>query len=218
MTLSESPPLRASAPMLRWMIHLVDSLSYWGIGLLMAIENVVLPLPSEVIMPLGGFEASRGRMTVWGVMIAGSLGSALGALPLYWVARVLGEQRVTNWVGQHGRWILVRSNDLRRAQSRFKRYGGRAVFFSQLLPGVRGLVSLPAGFARMNVVLFLLANFAGTVIWCGVLAPLGFLLGRNYLEVHMYLGPVSWFVVAGLACWAVAWLVRRRMKRAQAGR
>jgi len=204
--------------MFRWMIHLVDSLSYWGVALLMAIENVVLPLPSEAIMPLGGFEASRGRMTLYGVVLVGSLGSALGALPLYWIARVLGESRVTNWVGRHGKWILLRPTDLRRAQSRFKRYGGPAVFFSQLLPGVRGLVSLPAGFAGMNVVLFLLANFAGTLIWCAVLAPLGYLLGRNYGKVHSYLGPVSWFLLAALAGWAVTWLVRRRTKRARGRR
>jgi len=209
-------PSRVSFPMLRWMIHLVDSLSYWGVGLLMAIENIVLPLPSEVIMPLGGFEASRGRMTLWGVVLAGSLGSALGALPLYWVAHVLGEARVTNWVGRHGKWILLRPNDLRKAQSRFTRYGSRAVFFGQLLPGVRGLISLPAGFAGMNVVLFLVTNFAGTLIWCSILAPLGYLLGRNYIRVHVYLGPVSWFVLAGLAGWGIAWFVRRRAKRARA--
>jgi membrane protein DedA with SNARE-associated domain len=199
--------------MLRWMIHFVDSLSYWGIGILMAIENVVLPLPSEVIMPLSGFEASRGRMTLWGVVLAGSLGSALGALPLYWIAHVLGEGPVTSWVGRHGKWILLRPNDLRKAQNRFKRYGGRAVVLSQLLPGVRGLVSLPAGFAGMNIIVFLLANFAGTLVWCSVLAPLGYLLGRNYLKVHAYLGPVSWFVLAGLAGWGVAWLARRRMRQ-----
>src|SRR5438045_1327512 len=108
--------------MLRWIIHLVGSLSYWGVALLMAIENVVLPLPSEVIMPLSGFEASRGRMTLWGVVLAGSLGSALGALPLYWLARVLGEGPVTNWVGRHGKWILLRPKDLRKAKSRFDRY------------------------------------------------------------------------------------------------
>jgi membrane protein DedA with SNARE-associated domain len=204
--------------MSRWIIHLVDSLSYWGVAFLMAIENVVLPLPSEVIMPLGGFEASRGRMTVWGVVIAGSVGSALGALPLYWIARVLGETRITSWISRHGRWLLLRPNDLRKAQSRFKRYGGRAVFFSQLLPGIRGLVSLPAGFADMNVFLFLLANLAGTLIWCGVLAPLGYLLGRNYGKVHAYVGRVSWFTVAGLAGWGVAWLVRRRTRRTRDGR
>src|SRR5207237_5536538 len=105
-------------------------------------------------------------------VLVGSLGSALGALTLYWIARVLGESRVTNWVGRHGKWILLRPTDLRRAQSRFKRYGGPAVFFSQLLPGVRGLVSLPAGFAGMNVVLFLFAHLSWTVICGGLRSPL----------------------------------------------
>ena len=198
--------------MLRWIIHLVGSLSYWGVALLMAIENVFLPLPSELIMPLAGFEASRGRMTLWGVVIAGSLGSALGALPLYWLAHTLGEEWVTHWITRHGKWILLRSSDLRKAQNRFKRHGASAVFFSQLLPGIRGLISLPAGFAGMNVALFLLVNFAGTLLWCGVLAPLGYLLGRNYGSVHKYLGPIGWLLVAGVIGLAIGWVVRRRTR------
>jgi membrane protein DedA with SNARE-associated domain len=197
---------------LRWIATLVRSLDYWGVGVLMAIENVVLPMPSEVIMTLGGFQSSRGRMTLWGVVLVGTIGSVVGALPMYWAARALGEERVSRWVEKHGKWALLRRRDLVRAHDRFQRHGGMAVFFSQLLPGVRGLISLPAGFAEMNVGLFILANFAGTIIWCAVLAYLGYALGANYTRVHQYVGPATWALFGALVAWGGIWLVRRKRR------
>ena len=195
------------------MADLVRSLDYWGVGLLMAIENVVLPMPSEVIMTLGGFQSSRGRMTLWGVILVGTIGSVAGALPMYWAARALGEERVTRWVEKHGKWMLLRRRELTRAHDRFQRHGGIAVFFSQLLPGIRGLISLPAGFAEMHVGLFIFANFAGTIIWCGVLAYLGYVLGANYTRVHRYVGPATWAILGALVLSGAVWVVRRRRRR-----
>ncbi|HEY2854931.1 MAG TPA: DedA family protein [Gemmatimonadaceae bacterium] len=196
--------------MIHSIVRLVSALGYWGIGLLMAIENVVLPLPSEVIMPLGGFQSARGRLTLVGTILVGTIGSVIGALPLYGLGRALGKERVSGWVDRHGKWILLRGRDLERAGKRFEEHGGWAVFFSQLLPGIRGLISLPAGYAKMNVLLFIASNFAGTLIWCGVLASLGFLLGVQYPLVHAYVGPVLWIVFVSLTVWAIVWLVRRR--------
>jgi membrane protein DedA with SNARE-associated domain len=204
--------------MLRWIVHLVGSLGYFGIGLLMAIENVVLPLPSEVIMPLGGFLSARGRMTLWGVVLVGTVGSVVGALPLYAVARVVGEERVTSWVRKHGKWLLLRTRDLQRAKERFARNGGKAVFFSQLLPGIRALISLPAGFAEMNVTWFIVTNFAGTLIWCAVLAYLGNLLGANYTKVHKFVGPVAWALLGALLVAGVVWWLHRRRSAKRRGR
>ena len=196
--------------MLRWIVRLVGAFGYWGIGLLMAIENVVLPLPSEIIMPLGGFQAARGRLTLVGAILVGTIGSVVGALPLYGAGRALGQERVSAWVDRHGRWILLRGGDLRRAGERFERHGWWAVFFSQLLPGIRGLISLPAGFARMNVALFAAANFAGTLIWCAVLTYLGFQLGMHYQAVHRFVGPAAWIVLGGVVISGIVWLLRRR--------
>jgi membrane protein DedA with SNARE-associated domain len=200
--------------MLRWIVRLVGALGYWGIGLLMAVENVVLPLPSELIMPLGGFQAARGRLTLVGVILVGTIGSVIGALPLYGAGRALGKERVTAWIVRHGKSILLRRRDLERAGTRFERHGGRAVFFSQLLPGVRGLISLPAGFARMNLAFFALANFAGSLIWCAVLASFGFQLGVHYQLLHKYVGPATWVILAGLGGWGIVWLLRRRRRQA----
>ena len=196
--------------MLEWIVTVVGGMSYWGVALLMAIENVVLPMPSEVIMPLAGFLAARGRMSLAGVILAGSAGSALGALPLYAVARRYGRGQVTRWVDRHGRWLFLRGADLVKASERFERHGGVAVLVSQLLPGIRGLISLPAGFARMQVALFELMNFVGTLVWCAVLAWLGHLLGRNYERVHQFLAPVTWVLLGGGVAWLFVWLLRRR--------
>ena len=196
--------------MLGTIVRLVVALGYWGIGVLMAVENIVLPIPSELIMPFGGFECAVGRLTLAGTILTGTIGSVIGALPVYAMGRVLGKERVTSWVDRHGKWLLLRGRDLTRAGARFERHGGRAVFFAQLLPGVRGLISLPAGFARMNIVLFVATNFAGTLIWCTALALLGFLLGVQYPLVHAYVGPAIWVALGGLVAWGAAWLVRRR--------
>ncbi|HTK53698.1 MAG TPA: DedA family protein [Gemmatimonadaceae bacterium] len=201
--------------MLGTIVRLVVALGYWGIGVLMAVENIVLPIPSELIMPFGGFECAAGQLSLAGTILTGTIGSVIGALPIYAVGRMLGKTRVTAWVDRHGKWLLLRGRDLERAGARFERHGGRAVFFAQLLPGVRGLISLPAGFARMNLGLFIATNFAGTLIWCTVLVLLGYLLGVNFPLVHAYVGPVIWVALGALAAWGVVWLVRRRRRAAR---
>ena len=107
--------------MLAWIAHLVGVLSYWGVAILMAIENVFLPLPSELIMPLAGFLTANGSMTLTGVIIAGTLGSVLGALPLYYAGRALGEERPEKWVERYSRWTLMRGKDIERATAQLKR-------------------------------------------------------------------------------------------------
>src|SRR5205085_425063 len=134
------------------------------------------------------------------------------AFPFYFLARLLGEERLGRWVEAHGRWILLRKRDIQRASDRFERHGGWAVFLSQLLPGVRGLISIPAGFASMNFALFVAANFAGTAVWCVVLACLGYVLGANYKKVHTVVGPFGWAMLAGLLLWGIVWLLRRRQR------
>jgi membrane protein DedA with SNARE-associated domain len=196
--------------MLHWIAHAVLSLSYYGVALLMAVENVILPLPSELIMPFAGANTGPGKMTLWGVIVAGSIGGALGALPLYYLAWIFGAERVTHWVERHGRWFLLRRGDLQKARDRFDRKGISAVFLSQLLPGIRGLISLPAGFARMNVFLYLAVNFAGTLVWCAVLAILGRVLGDHYEEIHKFLGPTGWIVLGIVVVGGVAWLFVRK--------
>jgi membrane protein DedA with SNARE-associated domain len=201
--------------MLRWIAGLVGAFGYPGVALLMAIENIVLPLPSELIMPLAGFETGTGRMTLLGVIIAGSIGSVLGALPVYAFARSVGEDRVSHWLDAHGRWFLVSGRDMKRADARFKRHGGVAVLVSQILPGARGLISLPAGIARMNISWFAVTNFAGTIVWCSVLAVAGHMLGVHFARVNEMLGPIGWVILATIAAILIAIPLVKRHRRHQ---
>jgi membrane protein DedA with SNARE-associated domain len=199
--------------MLHWISYLVGALNYWGVAILMAIENVFLPLPSELIMPLAGFLTAKGKMTLTGVIVAGTIGSVLGALPLYYAGRALGEERPERWLERYGRWTRVRGKDLERATARFSGHSFVDVIIAQVVPGVRGLISIPAGVARMNVGLFLLANLIGTLFWCTALAVAGRILGANFTRIHQFLGPIGWTILAVLVAGLGAWAKVRKRRR-----
>ena len=182
----------------------------------MAIENVVLPLPSELIMPLAGFQTTTGRMSLLGVTVFGTAGSVLGALPLFYAGRLLGEERVKHWIDRHGRWLLIRRRHVDRARGRFKGNHFAAVTLAQLLPGVRGLISIPAGIARMNVFLFLLAKFIGTLVWYAALAVGGRVLGAHFTQIYKVLGPLGLILIGVLLAAGAAWVFRRRNRRMRA--
>jgi membrane protein DedA with SNARE-associated domain len=201
--------------MLPWIAHLVGALNYWGVAILMAIENVFLPLPSELIMPLAGFLTANGKMTLAGVIVAGAIGSVLGALPLYYAGRALGEERPERWLERYGRWTRIRGKDLERATARFSGHSFVDVTIAQLLPGVRGLISIPAGVARMNVGLFLLANLIGTLFWCAALAVAGRILGANFTRIHQFLGPIGWTILGVLVAALGVWAIVRKRKRSR---
>lgn len=193
--------------------HLVATLGYTGVALLMAIENVVLPLPSELIMPLAGFLAGRGYMSLAGVIIAGTIGSVAGGIPVYWVSRKVGEERIAAWIEAHGRWLRIRAKDIKRADAQFKKHGGWAVFLSQLVPAARVLISIPAGIARMNLAWFAITNLAGTLIWCSVLAIAGQQLGVHFRTVATLMRPLVWAAIGLLALGLAVWTWHRRRRR-----
>ena len=202
-----------------WITSLVESLGYWGVLALMFLENVVPPIPSELIMPLGGFLAGQGRLSLGLVVLAGTAGSVLGALPLYGIGRWIGEARLCRWTQRHGHWLAVSPDDVRRAREWFGRHGGKAVLLGRLVPGVRSLVSIPAGTARMPLLPFIAYTFVGTAVWAGILAWLGTLLGRNYARVENYLGPATYVVFGGILVAFVVRVVRlRRATRQRGGR
>jgi membrane protein DedA with SNARE-associated domain len=194
--------------MAQWMMRMMSSAGNPAIVLLMFIENVFPPIPSELIMPLAGYMVSQGRLTLPGVIIAGTIGSILGALPLYYAGRKIGERRLKELADRHGRWVTVSGNDIEKAKSWFDRHGGAAVFFCRLVPGVRSLISIPAGIAEMNLPFFLVCTAAGSVLWVGLLAWLGHLVGARFEQVGEYLDPVSWIVLGGLLAGYVWRVVR----------
>ena len=196
--------------MLEWIQNTMTSLGYPGVALLMFLENVFPPIPSELIMPLAGFTAGRGDLSFVGVVLAGALGSLLGQLPLYYLGRWVGEDKLVAWADRYGKWLTVSGNDIKKADDWFDKHGHKTVFFARLVPGLRSLISIPAGLSEMQLPTFLIYSALGTGLWALLLAALGGLLGENYEAVDTYLGPVAFVVLGGLAVWALVWVVRRR--------
>lgn len=199
--------------MLDWIRNTIDSIGYLGIALLMILENVFPPIPSEVIMPLAGFMTVEGRMSFPGVVIAGTTGSVLGNFALYYVGRRIGVARLSRWADRHGWWLMVSREDLERARHWFQRHGRATIFFARLVPGIRSLVSIPAGIEKMNPFTFALLSACGTGIWAAALAFLGRYLGKNFEAVSRYVGPISYLVIGGLVAWYTVHVIRAWRKR-----
>jgi membrane protein DedA with SNARE-associated domain len=176
--------------------HFIDTMGYAGVFLLLFIENIFPPLPSEVVAPFCGYAAARGELDIGGVIFAAVLGSMVGQLPWYYAGWVLGQRRVESLAGRYGRWLTVTPHEVERVFGWFNRFGGASVFFGRMVPAVRAVISLPAGIARMNIWKFLAFSLAGTTLWMGGLAYAGYRLGQNYQQVEVYLGPGTKIVVA----------------------
>lgn len=196
--------------MLNWIKDLMNTLGYPGVALLMFLENVFPPLPSELIMPLAGFTTTQGELAFIGVVLAGTLGSVLGALPLYYLGRLVGEERLIAWADKYGKWLTVSGKEIKTADDWFDRHGTKTVLLCRLIPGVRSLISIPAGISGMNLVQFLVYTAVGSAIWTTVLAYLGRTLGENYELVERYVGPASYIILGGITLAAVVWVWKRR--------
>ncbi|EIK52424.1 alkaline phosphatase [Stutzerimonas stutzeri TS44] len=174
---------------------LISQGGYFGILALMLLENLFPPIPSEVIMPLAGFLAARGELNIVGVVIAGTLGSFLGALPWYYAGALLGEKRMRRLAQRYGRWLTISGDDVTEAGLWFRAHGRKAVFFGRLVPAIRTLISVPAGIARMPLRSFVFYTLAGSSIWTFLLALAGYLLHAEYERVAEYLDPGSKIVL-----------------------
>lgn len=181
--------------MFEMIVDFVTQGGYIGVFLLMALENIFPPIPSELIMPLAGFSAARGEMNVTLVVIAGTAGSIIGALPWYYAGRIVGKERLERLAARHGRWMTVTPADVDSALHTFQRHGHSAVFFGRLVPAIRTLISVPAGIARMPMSAFLAYSTAGSLIWTALLTAAGYLLEAKYATVADYIDPVSKMVV-----------------------
>lgn len=195
-----------------WIETIVQDMGYIGLVLLTFLENIFPPLPSEVIMPLGGFLAAQGQLNLVGVILAGTLGSLAGALPLYYLGKYLHEDRLKGWLDERGQWLLLTPDDIEQADNWFDRHGTKAVFFCRLIPGVRSLISIPAGSSGMKMLPFLLYTSAGTALWSTILAVAGQMLGEQYGNVGAFLRWTTYVVVA-LFLLSVIWFVVQRRTR-----
>ncbi len=173
-------------------------MGYIAILLAMFLENLFPPIPSELIMPLGGFYVQQGQLDFLPVVIAGLMGTLLGALPWYGIGRLINEERIENWLRRYGRWIGISADELARSRRWFSRYGTSLVFWGRLVPGIRTLISVPAGIEMMPLVPFLIWTSLGSLIWTLLLTWSGLVLGEGYQSVEIWIDPVSKFVKAGL--------------------
>jgi len=195
--------------MVDWAKTLVNGLGYTGLTVLMFLENVFPPIPSEIIMPLGGFLTTTQELTFIGVVLAGTLGSVLGALPLYCLGHHFDEEYLKKIADHHGGWILITSTDIDQASVWFDRHGSMAVFFGRLVPGVRSLISIPAGSCHMPMGKFLLLTAGGAGIWTTFLAYAGRLLGEHYDQINEYLQPISYVVATLFVVGFIWWMVKK---------
>lgn len=193
-----------------WVEQTMETLGYPGIALVMLIENLFPPIPSEVVMPLAGFLAADGTFSLFGAIVAGTVGSVLGAVILYYVGSMAGEPVVRPFIRRYGRWLMTSEEELDKALQAFRRHGETMVFTGRLMPLIRSLISIPAGMNRMPMPQFLLFTTLGSGLWTSLLTGGGYVLGQNWEQV---LGIVSqyqrvFFVVVAAA---LLFFVARRL-------
>ncbi len=181
--------------MFDWVVATIEGWGQLGVFLLMVAENVFPPIPSEVIMPLAGFLAGRGDLSLTLTVLMGTAGSVIGTLMWYYIGRSIGEARLKRWAAKHGRLLTLAPSDIDNARDWFERHGAAAVFFGRMIPAIRTLISVPAGLSTMPFSKFLIYTILGSALWTGLLTFAGLILHENYALVADYIDPVSKVVV-----------------------
>ncbi|MCE5214564.1 MAG: DedA family protein [Methanobacterium sp.] len=174
-------------------IHLIENLGYWGVFIGMTLESACIPLPSEIIMPLSGFVAYEGKMTLIGITIVGALGNLFGSLIAYFIGLKGGRP----FLEKYGKYVLITHKKLDMVDWWFEKYGDKAVFISRLLPIIRTFISLPAGIARMDFKKFIVYTFFGSLPWTFTLGYIGYLLGPEWTIIHNYFQILDIVVIIG---------------------
>lgn len=204
--------------MIEMLIAVVTVGGVLAVAALMFAENLFPPIPSELIMPLAGFLAAQGRLDFLSVVLAGAAGAVAGAAVWYQIGRAFGEERLKRWAGSHGRWLTVTPADVEKSIVFFRRHGPAAMFFGRLAPGVRTLISVPAGLCAMPKGSFLAFTAAGAGLWTLLLAAAGYQLGERYEQVSAWIDPVANAILLAAALAYVYRLVTFRPDRAASGR
>ncbi len=192
-----------------WVESLISTVGYPGLALVMFLENVFPPIPSEIVLPLAGSLTLTGRFTLLGVTVVGMFGSVLGALAFYGIGRGFGEVRLRSLVARYGRWILLSKEDIDRADAWFRRYGEYVIFFGRMVPIIRSVISIPAGLAAMPLLRFCFYTAIGTAMWSFALAFAGRLLGASWPLVADWINKYQNLVLVLLALAIVIFVVQR---------
>lgn len=179
-----------------WVQEVIERLGAIGVALLVILENVFPPIPSEIVLPFAGFVAQRGDGSVVLMIVAATVGAVVGALILYYVAALIGPVRLGVFIAKFGKWFGVKPADLMRAEQWFDRHAVAAVLLGRCVPLIRSVVSVPAGFRRMPLVPFIAYTALGSAVWNTVLIGAGAVLGNQWEKVEPYVAVLQWFVLA----------------------
>ena len=171
-----------------------SAIAYLTIALAMFLENIIPPIPSEIIMPLGGFFVYQQKLNFYVLVFWGLLGTILGSTPWYYLGKLVNEKRLSNFLDKRGKYIGITSNDLIKSKKWFDKYGVSLVFWGRLVPGIRTLISVPAGMELMPLRKFLIWTSLGSLIWVTLLTYAGFVFGENYQIIGTYLDQIKYIV------------------------
>lgn len=178
-----------------WVISVIESGGYIGIVLLMILETVFPPIPSELVLPFAGYAAAKGELNVHLVALSGLIGSLTGAIILYLVGRLVNDSKLRKFIDKFGRVLTVDNDDIDKAKNWFNRYSNTAVLIARVFPAIRSLISLPAGITKMKFMPFVIFSGIGTAIWMAVLTYSGYALGQDYYAVDKYIEPFTRFII-----------------------
>ena len=197
-----------------WVQDVIEQLGYLGVALLVVLENVFPPIPSEIVLPFAGFVAQQGSDSVVLMILAATVGSVIGALIMYWIAAIIGDERLHAFTRRFGKWVQIREADLTRAEEWFDRHAMSAVLVGRCVPLIRSVVSIPAGFRRMKLIPYIAYTFLGSLVWNIALVGAGAVLGENWERVEPVVATFQWIVIvvilAGIARLAYVVYQRRR--------
>ncbi len=196
-----------------WITSVMEQFGYFGIALLILVENVFPPIPSEVILTFGGFMTTKSELSIFGVVVALTIGSVGGAVILYWIGRILNVERLERIIEKWGKYLRLTKEDVRKADAWFDKYGPWTVFFCRFIPLIRSLISIPAGMSGMNQWLFLVLTTLGTLIWNLVLVLVGAKVGNNWHQIVNYMDVYSnimYVVIAVSAVIFIIWFIKRK--------
>ena len=180
------------------LVEFFEGAGYAGIIALMFLENLFPPIPSEVIMPLAGFQAAKGETSLPLVIASGTLGSVLGAIFWYYVGRWIGVERLKAFAARHGRLLTVSPRDIDKVDRAFDRHSGAAILIGRMVPAIRTLISVPAGMFEMTLPRFILFTTIGSALWTGLLASAGYWLESEYEKISGYLDPATWVILGSI--------------------
>jgi len=197
-----------------WVQDVIEQLGYLGVALLVVLENVFPPIPSEIVLPFAGFVAQRGSDSVVLMILAATVGSVIGALIMYWIAAVIGDERLHAFTRKFGKWVQIREADLTRAEEWFDRHAVSAVLVGRCVPLIRSVVSIPAGFRRMKLIPYIAYTFLGSLVWNIALVGAGAMLGENWERVEPVVATFQWLVIVLIVAVVarLAYVVYRRRR------